>query len=120
MTGAEAAVAAAGVVVLVVLAWTLRSRRSLARRLGTLAQRLEAELSPAAATRGFERNASRLERAVYDAVARVDEAEVVGQRLAAAYPPPLVVQLHMEAFFQGEQAVAQPLLGDVQHRRGVA
>src|SRR5947199_5269536 len=36
MTGAEAAVGAACVVVLVVLAWTLLSRRSLARRLGTL------------------------------------------------------------------------------------
>jgi two-component system sensor histidine kinase SenX3 len=85
MTGTDVGViAASAVVVALSLGGVALTRRSLARRLGALAQSLEADPDANAPTTGLERNASRLERAVLDARGRVNDADVRLRRLAAA------------------------------------
>ena len=51
---------------------------------------------------------------------RQKQSAVLGQRLTAADAATLVVQFDLETLLQGEQTVAQPLLGDVQYPGGQA
>jgi two-component system sensor histidine kinase SenX3 len=84
LTTAEQAVAGGALfVVLVILFFVWRSRRSLARRLNSVVTRLERPGTPAESGRGLERLLNRLERAADDAVSRVTEADAGIRRMAA-------------------------------------
>ena len=83
MNPAAAAAIGAGAAIVLMLAAVAFARRSLARRLGDAATRLE-EGAVAPDGRGLERTVGRLERAVDRAVLRVGEAATTANRLGGA------------------------------------
>jgi two-component system sensor histidine kinase SenX3 len=83
----EAAAAAAGVLtvtLLVVLVWTVASRRSVARRVGALAARLGDGDAGIGGRPSIEESLSALERATDEAALRVDRTASGAERLAQA------------------------------------
>jgi len=82
LSGAAAvALAGAATLLFVLLVWALRSRRGVARRLATIAARLES--GPVADGRGgIEGGLERLEHGVAEAVARLHDASMAERRLA--------------------------------------
>jgi two-component system sensor histidine kinase SenX3 len=81
--GAAVALAAGAALLFLLLVWALWTRRGVARRLATIAARLE-HGHVAEAKGGIEGNLDRLEHAVAEAVARGSEADMAEGRLAGA------------------------------------
>ncbi|MDQ3978870.1 MAG: ATP-binding protein [Actinomycetota bacterium] len=82
---AEIALAAVGVILLVVLFWTVRTRRATNRRLMALAARMSEEGLELEGKGGLEKTLSHLERATSTAMAKVADADQAEQRLQLAF-----------------------------------